>query len=155
MRISKLNRVGRLLVGLLGPAIVSSFIIVVFIFVKEGIKEGLSIELFQSLPKGFVIFLVAGSFFIGIQSLAYTIVMEFIVRPKVRLRYPYLTVSCMLGAASGLVVDVIFDNRPFFVIFGTMVGLLTGLILYDKDLQGSHNKRMRSDQQTATRFVDR
>lgn len=116
-----------------------------FIFVKEGIKEGLSIELFQSLTKGFVIFLVAGSFFIGIQSLVYTIVMEFIARPKVRFRYAYLTVSCMLGAASGLVVDVIFDSRPFFVIFGTMVGLLTGSILYDKDLQGSQNKRMQSD----------
>lgn len=150
MRISKLNRVGRLLVGLLGPAVVSSFIIVVFIFVKEG----LSIELFQSLPKGFVIFLVAGSFFIGIQSIAYTIVMEYIARPKVRLRYAYLAVSCMLGAISGLVVDVIFDSRSFFVIFSTMVGLLTGLILYDKDLQDSH-KRMQSDRQTATRFVDR
>ncbi len=145
MRISKLNRVGRLLVGLLGPAIISSFVIVVYIFVKEGVKEGLSTDLFHSLPKGFIVFLVAGSFFIGFQSLVYTIVMEFIIRPKVRLRYAYLTVSCMLGAASGLVVDVVFDGRPIFVIFGMMVGLLTGLILYDKDLQGSHNKRMQSD----------
>lgn len=155
MQISKLNRVGRLLVGLLGPAIISSFIIMVFVFVSAGTKEGLSIDTFQIVLKGFVLFLVAGSFFIGIQSLVYTIVMEFIVRLKVRLRNAYLLVSCMLGAASGLVVDLIFDSRPFFVVFGTMVGLLTGLILYDKDLQGSHNKRMPSDQQTVTRIVDR
>ena len=137
MRIPKLNRVGRLLVGLLGPAIVSSFIIVGFVFVSAGIKEGFSIEIFQSVLKGFVIFLVAGSFFIGLQSLIYTIVMEFVVRPKVRLRNAYLVVSCMLGAASGLVVDVIFDEPAFFIIFGTIIGLLTGLILYDKDMQSS------------------
>jgi len=140
MQISKLNRVGRLLVGLLGPAIISSFIIMVFVFVSAGTKEGLSIDTFQIVLKGFVLFLVAGSFFIGIQSLVYTIVMEFIVRPKVRLRNAYLLVSCMLGAASGLVVDVIFDNRPFFIIFGAIIGLLTGLILYDKDLQSSGEK---------------
>jgi hypothetical protein len=66
MRIPKLNRVGRLLVGLLAPAIVSSFIIVFFVFVSAGIKEGLSIEMFQIVLKGFVLFLVAGSFFIGL-----------------------------------------------------------------------------------------
>jgi hypothetical protein len=145
MRIPKLNHVGRLLVGLLGPAIISSFTIVVYVFVSAGIKEGLSIEMFQIVLKGFVLFWVVGSLFIGIQSLAYTIVMEFIVRPKVRPRNAYLVVSCILGAVSGLLVDVIFDNRPFFIIFGMIVGLLTGLILYDKDLQSSHNKSMQPD----------
>ena len=137
MRVPKLNRVGRLFVGLLGPAIVSSFIIVVYVFVSDGIKNGLSIEPVPVLFEGFVLFLVAGFFFIGLQSLVYTTVMEFIVRPRVRPRNAYLLVSCLLGAASGLVVDVIFDDPPFFVIFGTIVGLLTGLILYGKDMQNS------------------
>ena len=144
MRTPKLNRVGRLLVGLLGPAIVSSFIIMVFVFVSAGIKEGLSIEIFQSVIKGFVIFLVAGLIFIGLQSLVYTIVMEFIVRPKVRLRNKFLVASCMLGATSGSIVGVIFDDLPFFITVGTVTGLLTGLILYDKDMQSSHNKRTQS-----------
>jgi len=144
MRTPKLNRVGRLLVGLLGPAIVSSFIIMVFVFVSAGIKEGLSIEIFQSVIKGFVIFLVAGLIFIGLQSLGYTIVMEFIVRPKVRLRNKFLVASCMLGATSGSIVGVIFDDLPFFITVGTVTGLLTGLILYDKDMQSSHIKRTQS-----------
>jgi F0F1-type ATP synthase assembly protein I len=63
--------------------------------------------------------------------------MEFIVRLKVRLRNAYLAASCMLGAASGLVVDVVFDDPPVFIIFGTIIGLLTGLVLYDKDMQSS------------------
>jgi hypothetical protein len=137
MRILKLNRVARLLVGLLGPAAISSFIIVAYVFVPGGIKEGLSIEMFQLMLESFVLFFVAGSFFIGLQSLLYTIVMEFMVRPKVRLRNAYLVVSCMLGAASGLVVDVVFDDPPVFIIFGTVIGLLTGLVLYDKDMQSS------------------
>ena len=145
MRTPKFNRVGRLLVGLLSPAIVSSFIIMVFVFVSAGIKEGPSIEILHSVLKGFVIFLVAGSIFIGLQSLVYTIVMEFIVRPNVRLRNQFLIASCMLGAASGSIVGIIFDDFPFLIALGTVTGLLTGLILYDKDMQGSHNKRMQSD----------
>ena len=145
MRIPKLNLAGRLLVGLLGPAIVSSFIIMVYVFVSEGIKEGPSIELLQTVLKGFVLFFVAGSIFIGFQSLVYTIVMEFIVRPKVRLRIGYLVVSCMLGAASGSIVDKIFDDFPLLTTLGAITGLLTGLILYDKDMKSSHNKRMQSD----------
>lgn len=145
VQIPKLNRVGRLLVGLLGPAIVSSLIIMVFVFISAGIKEGLSIEIFQSVLKGFVIFLVAGSIFIGFQSLVYTIVMEFIVRPIFRFRIVFLVVSCMLGAASGSIVDMIFDDFLSFTILGTITGFLTGIILYDKDMQRSHNKRMQSD----------
>ena len=142
MRSPKLNRNGRLLVGLLGPAIIGSFIMMVFVFVSAGIKEGPSIEMFQSVLKGFVVFLVAGSIFIGIQSFVYTIVMEFIVRPRVRLRKAYLVGSCMLGAASGTIVDMIFDDFPFLTIIGTITGLLIGLILYDKDMQSSHDKRI-------------
>ena len=145
MRIPKLNRVGRLLIGLLGPAIIGSFMMMVFIFVSAGIKEGLSIEIFQNVLKGFVILLLAASIFIGLQSLVYTIVMEFIVRPKVLLREAYLVASCMMGAVSGLVIDILIDDPPFFSIFGTITGLLTGLILYEKEVQSSHNKRMQSD----------
>ena len=145
MQTPNLNRVGRLLVGLLGPAIVGSFIIMVFVFVSAGIKDGPSIEMLQSVLKGFVVFLVAGLIFIGLQSFVYTIVMEFIVRPKVRLRNAYLVVSCMLGAASGSIVDIIFDDFPFVTILGAITGLLTGLILYDKDMQTTHNKRMQTD----------
>ena len=134
MRIPKLNRVGRLLVGLLGPAIVGSFVIMVFVFFPAAIKEGPSIELFQTVLKGFVIFSVAGLIFVGFQTFVYTIVMEFIVRPKVRLRSAYLVGSCMLGAASGSIVDMIFDGLPFLTIVGTITGLLIGLILYDKDI---------------------
>ena len=137
LRTPKLNRIGRLLVGLLGPAIASSFIIIVYVFVSAAIKEGPSIEMFQSVLKGFVVFLVAGAFFIGLQSLVYTIVMEFIVRPKVRLRNAYLIGSCMLGAASGSIVDMIFDGFPFFTILGTITGLLIGLLLYDKDTKSA------------------
>lgn len=144
MRTLKLNRVGRLLVGLLGPAIVGSFIIMVFVFVSAVIKEGPSIDIFQSVIKGFVIFLVAGWIFIGLQSLVYTIVMEFIVRPKVRLRNNYLVTSCMLGAASGSIVGIIFDDLLFLITLGTVTGLLTGLVLYEKDMLISHN-RVRAD----------
>jgi len=77
MRTPKLNRVARLLVGLLGPAIVASLILMVFVFVSAGIKQGLSIEMLQSVVKGFVLFWVAGSFFIGLQSMVYTIIMVF------------------------------------------------------------------------------
>ena len=131
----KLNRIGRLLLGLLGPAVIGSFITMVFVFVSAFIKEGPSIEMFQSVLKGFVIFLVVGTIFIGLQSLVYTIVMEFIVRPKVRMRNAYLIGSCMLGAASGLIVDMIFYDFPFLTVLGAITGLLIGLILYDQDIQ--------------------
>ena len=106
----------------------------VFDFVSAGIKEGPSVEIFQSVVKGFVVFLVASSVFVGLQSLVYTIAMEFIVRPKVRLRNAYLAGSCMLGAASGAIVDMVLDDLPFLTILGAITGLLIGLILYDEDI---------------------
>ena len=140
MKSRKLNRVGRLLIGLLGPAIVGSFIIMVFVFVSAVIKEGPSIEIFHSVLKGFVIFLAVGSIFFGLQSLVYTVLMEFVVRPRIRLRTAYLVVSCILGAASGLIIDTIFDDFPFLTIVGATTGLLMGLIMYDKNMQSSHKK---------------
>jgi len=53
--------------------------------------------------------------------------------------------SFMLGAASGSIVGIILDDLIFFIILGTVTGLLTGLMLYDKDMQSSHNKCMQPD----------
>jgi hypothetical protein len=120
----------------------------VFVFVSAGIKQGLSIEMLQSVVKGFVLFWVAGSFFIGLQSMVYTIIMEFMVRPKFRFRNAYLVASCLLGTASGSIVDMIFDSLPFVTLLGTITGLLTGLILYHKDMQTSAVNRMPSADKT-------
>ena len=151
MRMPKFNRVGRLFIGLFGPGIVASFLIVAFIIVPAAIDERLSIEIFLKAPKDFVILFLTGSFFIGLQSLVYTIVMEFVIRPRVLLRATYLVASCIMGAASGLIIDALIDSHPFFSFCGTVTGLLTGLILYDKEVQYSHNKRMQPDILLATR----
>lgn len=155
MRHPKLNRVGRLLIGLLGPAIIASFILMLYVFVSAGIKEGPSLESFYTVVKGFIIFLVAGLFFIGLQSLVYSIVMEFIVRPKVRRRYAFLLTSCFLGAASGSIVSIIFDDLQLFIALGAVTGLLTGLILYDKHMQSSHSKDIPDGPRATRRVVDR
>ena len=129
MLIPKLNRTGRLLIGLLGPAIISSFLIVVCYFVLAGKKDGLSIEIFPIMIFGFFVSLFTALIFIGLQSLVYTITMEFIIRPKIRNRFIYLFVSCMLGAATSWTIEY----NSYFSIFGTIIGFLTGLILYDKE----------------------
>ena len=155
MRRPKLNRVSRLLIGLLGPAIVASFILMLFVFVSAAIKEGPSIENFYRVSKGFIIFFIGGSIFIGLQSLVYSIVMEFIVRPKIRLRNVFLLTSSLLGAASGSIVGIIFNDLRFLVALGAVTGLLTGLILYDKDTQSSRDKRIPTGPRAARRFGGR
>jgi hypothetical protein len=100
----------------------------------------------QSVLKGFAVFLLAAPIFIGLQSLVYTIAMEFIVRPKAHLRHVYLVVSCMLGTASRLAIDVTFDDYPFFTIIGSITGLPTGLILYDKNMQSSLSIKLEVEQ---------
>jgi hypothetical protein len=141
----------RLVIGLFGPAIFGSLMVVVFIFVPAGISEGLSIEMIRIALGGFVILLLGASFFIGLQSFLYTIVMEFIIRPRVRRRGAYLLASCMLGAVSGLAIDVIFEDHFYFSIFGLLTGFLTGLILYDKEVHTSNNKHMQSNKSVSRR----
>ena len=90
-------------------------------------------ELACGMPR----FLVISAYLLmGLPSIIYSLVMEFVVNSKISSYKICILVSSFLGVAAGMVT-----GKLFLVVVGAIVGLLTGMILrknYENDLA---NKR--------------
>ena len=88
-----------------------------------------------------------GFILVGIQSVIYSMLMEFVVNPRIKCDYVAILIGGFLGAASGLFIQLlvfvssVLDANPsrptldyadvdvFFAILGFMVGLIVSRIL--------------------------
>ena len=70
--------------------------------------------------------------FTGLQSLVFSIVMEFIARPVIHKLGYFVLVSGILGLLSGLIPGALTANLERFLLIGILVGIFVGLLLYDK-----------------------
>ena len=121
------HRFPRLITGAFLPAVVFAFITTVLI--SLGIRLPLVPDAFGSLP-GFIGLILSGWVLAGVQSLIYSVVMEFCVNPRVENRY-------LVTSISGLFISIITWSVfpvgfPFVLLgIGCMAGCVVGYFLRD------------------------
>lgn len=132
MRHTVTLRTYRLLLGFFAPPIFGSVMFLVFAIFAGSDAGPMSIDrMFDYFAQLHVIIFFA-FLFVGAQSFVFSIVMEFVVRPRFpRLRY-YLPMSCSLGLLSGLIPGVLVDDLHFFLPAGVLVGGIVGLLIHDE-----------------------
>ena len=135
MRFISAKRANRILLGFLAPPISGSVLFVIYALVAETNAGPINIDRILEYFSIIHIIIFFAFLFVGIQSLAFSILMEFVVRPKFpKLRYHLLT-SCILGFLSGLIPGVLVDDLRLFLPAGMLVGILVGLLIYDKGIE--------------------
>lgn len=109
------GRIKRLIIGVLCPPTLGALSYSLFIIVFGKVSLGLGL-LIISIP---IAFLAA-----GIQSLIFSICIEFLILTNIKSKFDVLSISTLLGAISGGVIGA------FNMLIGAMVGYVVGLYLY-------------------------
>jgi len=116
------KRVARLIAGVLLPCIIA-----VFLYVLLGAITETEPSILLLLP----FFLISAYFTVGLQSIIYSITMEFCVWRIVGINYWAILVSALLGAICGLSVLFTMKEKLIdFLLLGLISGLISGLVLY-------------------------
>ena len=117
----------RLLIGTLMPAVVGVLLFFILLLTKESPKA--TDASYITAIQVFFFMLLFGYIFVGIQSLLYSVAMEFYINPKVNDQASAIAISTAIGALCGLILG------PPGMLIGGASGLITGLCvrkLYDK-----------------------
>jgi hypothetical protein len=117
----------RLLIGILLPITIGSIIFAGIAFASE-LKGNINIPELPLLVTGlFVMGLFIFPFamiFVGIQSIVYSLLMEFVINPWIKNNFVAIMVSILLGTLSGYVL-----KEDLLALIGAIVGLIVGVIL--------------------------
>ena len=135
MSFNRSSRVYRLLVGFISPPFLGSFLVVVSVQLSELGSEQSLYETLARIPVYTLMVFIGAMLFVGIQAFVYSLVMEFVVRPKVSRRSPYLVVSGLLGCVSALYPGLVFAALEMFLPTGFVVGAIVGLLIYGGQTQ--------------------
>ena len=120
------SRGTRLIFNFLVPPIFGALIVGVPIAIAEsGII--LSVEGVLDMLGGLAGFIFLALIFMGLQSIIYSLIMEFIILPIATNYFQYVIGSTFLGIIAGLGT---FGNREMATV-GGVVGMLAGLISYN------------------------
>lgn len=115
------NSWGRMAVGVFMPAIIgTSLLFLLMSFVTQP-QSSMPSSLYADGFKGMLVF---AYMFVGIQSIIYSMIMEFWINPKIKSSFIVVGISAALGTLSGV---VIFGY--FLAIIGFLTGLIVGLYL--------------------------
>jgi hypothetical protein len=130
MRFFNGSRTSRILTGLFAPPILGGLFWMSFVL-YEAVMDGIlnldsPAEYARVLPWMFL----WAFFFAGIQSLVYSLLMEFVARPKTKRRTDFILYSSLLGLLSGFVVFFLLREKAIPMI-GFLVGLAVALLIYD------------------------
>lgn len=113
----------RLLIGILLPGPLGMLLLSLFMYITDiaqGVNESIDI---LTLVYGMFLFSLLSYVFVGIQSIVYSCLMEFIINRFVKNDAAAVGISTLLGALSGLIIG------GFGAVIGAMVGLIVGAIL--------------------------
>ena len=132
MSFNRSSRIYRLLVGFISPPFLGSFLVVVSAQLSELGSEQSLYETVARIPVFTLMVFIAAMIFVGIQAFVYSLVMEFVVRPKVSRRNSFLVVSGLLGCLSALYPGLVFSALGMFLPTGFVVGGIVGLLLYGR-----------------------
>lgn len=109
----------RILIGFLGPAPLSLLFV---IFIGEFKREvSTEITLATATIQGFLALLLIAYLFIGIQSLVYAVLMEYVINKYIANTIFAVAISTVLGACSGATISQTH--------LGTFIGLILGVVL--------------------------
>ena len=132
MRSKSIAKSYRLLLGFFCPPIIGSILFLIVALASETKASPLNIDrIFEYFAQLHVVIFFA-FVFVGAQSLAFSLTIEFVVRPRCFGLRTFLLISCILGFLSGLVPGVLVDDLSLFLPVGVLVGLLVGLLIYDR-----------------------
>lgn len=80
-------------------------------------------KVFELFDRTFLFIMLVAYAFVGIQSLIYSFVMEFVVNPKIANNFTAVLASMVIGAISGVVLGTVGAT------IGLIIGFLLGLML--------------------------
>ena len=130
------NRWERLVAGIFMPGAIGTILLFVFmLFIRQ--PQDISPLYFMS----FVGMLIFAYLYAGIQSVIYSIAMEFVVNPRVESNFIAVGVSGILGALSG-----VFIWGWFIAVIGLLSGLVSGLYIRNSYIkEKENNKKFNTD----------
>jgi len=119
------NRLTRMLMGILLPAVVQASIVVIYILITFD-TDGYSG--FTDFIQFVFLALLMGYMLVGLQSIVYAFLMEYVINPKLKNHVVVVLCSGLLGLLSGYSV-VLVTGTPGDIAHWNVVSLLTGLIM--------------------------
>ena len=125
----KKTRTNRMLVGIFWPSFFGTMFTAVALFVTSVIKHDSNFNIGDFFGMIFF-FYVFSLIFMGIQSIVYALVMEFVVAKKTDNFYVFLGVSSLIGFLAGISLVLIDFESVIFPVVGLLTGLIVGWKLY-------------------------
>jgi hypothetical protein len=131
----------KLLIAFISPPILGSFILVgydVLLRINEGrFGTGDLLEQLETMP----ITIFFAFLLVGLQSMIYAILMEFLITPYVPKTCWFIVSSCLLGSCSGLTLLFLLpaEAAPQIIFTGATVGIIVGYWLLKIDPRSEKN----------------
>ncbi|MEJ2466503.1 MAG: hypothetical protein P8045_12500 [Candidatus Thiodiazotropha sp.] len=113
----------RLLIGSLLPLALGSEVVAVMAMISEA-KGNITLGMLPAMLVGGMMFFPFALIIMGIQSLVYSLLMEFVVNPFIENKYVVYLASIFLGVMSGCTLGC-----GYFALVGAVAGLLSGVVL--------------------------
>ena len=114
--------------GFVLPSIVASLFLYVPLVVPDVGRDDADFEKLSSLLGALLMYSFV---LVGLQSLIFTLTMEFVIRPRRFKLAAYLAISCGLGLISGAGVLLVHPPAIGVVPLGGLVGVLVSLVVCD------------------------
>jgi hypothetical protein len=136
MKLNRSSRGYRLVVGFILPPVFGAVIVMAISLVEQLHTRPQQFESINSIVwvlSYFPLMLLGAMIFVGIQSLVYSLVMEFVVRPGVSGRSSFLVAGGFLGFFAALAPANQIAAPETFLPIGIVVGVIVGLIICDKE----------------------
>lgn len=112
------SRIKRLLLGVFLPAIIGALIFVIEDFFRSIVNDKPLVNYFEIFP----FILLFAYMFVGIQSVIYSLIMEFLVNNRIKNNIVVVLLSTVLGILSGIIF-----LRTEFIITGAITGFVMGV----------------------------
>ncbi len=117
--------IARVIAGVIFPAPIA--VILIFIAIVSGSASTLDSSEIVSV---YNIWLIFAYLMIGLQSVLYSLIMEFLINRKLNNNYQVISISCFLGAFFGsLELKSLDFHLTEITTLGAFTGVITGVIL--------------------------
>ena len=121
------GRAKRVALGIFLPPMIAATIFTFSLAVIEIVAGRAGFLGFSSLLVMYLFFVTGAYILSGVQAIVASVVLEYLVRPRVTTRLQYLFAAGVLGTLSGLIISPM--NYPIMLIVGAVAGVLTGIVL--------------------------
>ena len=125
----KQSRTNRIIIGVIGPCILGSLFFVSVFFLSKFAND-FSIPNLNEFPEMLFFSFIMSIPFMGMQSIVYSLVMEFFISKKIDNIYIFIGGSILLGTVAGMSLSLMATARiDVFTVVGSLTGLILGYVL--------------------------